>query len=325
MCTGVRLIAHDGSVAYGRTLEFAQELQSNILVIPRNYTIAGIGTDTKKSGLSWQARYAAVGANACNEIALVDGINEHGLAGGLFYFPGYAHFQETQDLSNAIAPWQLLTWILTQCTSIEHVQQQLPTITVINIPFPAWGIVPPVHAIVHDITGKSLVIEYQHATLFMHDNPLGVLTNAPDFQWHMTNVRNYLNLSAYNVAPQKIGNIELRPFGQGSGMVGLPGDFTPPSRFIRAALFTNTVITPKNANDAVHTVFHILDLFNIPRGIIREKENNTVLCDYTQWTSACDLKNRRYYYHTYNNRSPIMIDLMQTDIDTKEPSLMKMK
>lgn len=314
MCTGIKLTAQDNAVIYGRTLEFGQDLQSQIITIPRNYPLQG-----------WQSRYAAVGANACDMPCILDGINEQGLAGGLFYFPGFAEFQEvTNPKALAIAPWDLMTWILTTCASVDQVKQTLPTICVTKTVFKPWGIIPPVHAIVHDKHGKSLVIEYRAGKLFMYDNPLGIFTNSPDFEWHLTNLRNYINVSTYNANTLKLGPLSLAPLGQGSGMVGLPGDFTPPSRFVRAAIFSQNIMGTATAEDARRAAFHILDLFNIPKGIVREKQDTPMHTDYTQWTSVCDLRNNRYYYHTYANRTPIMIDLMQENGDAKDVVTKKM-
>ncbi|PYJ17723.1 MAG: hypothetical protein DME96_05080, partial [Verrucomicrobia bacterium] len=115
-----------------------------------------------------------------------------------------------------------------------EVKANIGNIVVPAVVFGGWGFAPEAHYIVHDASGKSIVIEYVGGKLNVHDNPLGVLTNSPAFDWHMTNLRNYVNFSMTNVPPVKLGSIKLLPFGQGSGMLGLPGDFTPPSRFVRA-------------------------------------------------------------------------------------------
>ena len=96
-----------------------------------------------------------------------------------------------------------------------------------------------------DASGKSIVIEYVGGKLNVFDDPLGVVTNSPSFDWHMANLRNYVNFSMTNVPPVKLGSVKLEPFGQGSGMLGLPGDFTPPSRFVRAVAFSQSVFPSK--------------------------------------------------------------------------------
>jgi choloylglycine hydrolase len=158
-----------------------------------------------------------------------------------------------------------------------------------------------VHYVVHDATGKSIVLEYPEGRLNFHDNPLGIMSNSPTFDWHMTNLRNYVNFSLMNVPPVQLGSVNLLPFGQGSGMLGLPGDFTPPSRFVRAAAFSQSVLPSQTGNETVLEVFHILNAFDIPKGGAREHEKDehgNVLADYTIWTSANDLKAKRFYFRT---------------------------
>src|SRR5947208_3502761 len=102
MCTGIKLIAENNSIVYGRTLEFAQEINSEIIFVPRNYNFIGISPD-QKNGLEWKTKYAAIGTNASEVNTIIDGINETGLAGGLFYFPEYAQYQETSKNDSSIS------------------------------------------------------------------------------------------------------------------------------------------------------------------------------------------------------------------------------
>lgn len=322
MCTGIRIGAKNDAVIYARTMEFGIDMQSNIIMIPRNYSFAGITPSGKADGLRWQSTYAVVGANAFNEIEILDGVNEKGLAGGLFYFPEYAEYQEVSpnQLSQSIAPWQLMTWILSTCATVDEVKKAIPKLFISKSVFKAWGIIPPVHAIVHD-GQQSIVIEYIKGKLQIYDNPLGVVTNAPAFDWHLTNLSDYKNISPWNVENAKIGSFALTSLGQGSGMLGLPGDFTSPSRFVRAAFFSQSAKISENEEGARKTAFRLLDLFNIPVGSVCQKEG---ACELTQWTAASDLKNKRYYFHTFDNRTIRMVDLMKMKLDGKEPVIMAM-
>ena len=315
-CTGIRLKAKDGSIIYARTLEFRQELDSKILFIPRNYKFQGATASKNKKGLSWKSHYAVVGANALNVTAIVDGVNEKGLAGGIFYFPDYAFYQKAtpENSSQSLASWQLLTWILTTCSTIQEVKEKIHALTVTAVPIN--GAIQPLHYIIHDQEGSSLVIEYTKDKLNLYDNALGVITNSPSFDWHTTNLRNYVNLSALNVPKIKLSTITLTPFGQGSGMLGLPGDFTPPSRFIRAVAFSQSVIVGKNGQEALDAAFHVLNLFNIPLGVVRSTATEY---DYTQWTSATNLKTQEYYFHTYNNRQLFKVSL--SDLKNNKESI----
>ena len=319
-CTGIRLSADDGSVVYARTLEFGMNLDSEVLFVPRNYEYVGT-TASGRPGLTWQSKFAAVGLNGLGYDLLVDGVNEHGLACGGFYLPGYAGYQSaTPDQeSHTIAPWELITWILTNFSNVDEVRAALSGIKVAGVPLDNKHGVPPLHFITHDAAGSSLVIEYVGGKLTTYDNPLGVITNSPTFDWHVTNLRNYINLSATNVPPVDLDGLVLSQFGQGSGLRGLPGDFTPPSRFVRAVAFGQNATPGKTGEETVNVAFHVLDSFDVPRGVVRSEPGADDPQDRTQWTSACDLKNLKYYFHTYDNRRVRAVELGQFDAEAKRP------
>lgn len=320
MCTGIQLRARDGSVIHARTLDFAIESDYRVAVIPRGYPLTG-AFPTGGTGMSWQAEHAAVGPAPSSSLFLVDGVNEKGLAGGMFYLPEYAQYHDvsSSDAPVTIASYDVLTWILTTCATTDDVKARLPEIKVANVTLDGLGIVPPLHYIVHDRTGKALVIEYITGELRIHDNPLGVIANAPPFDWHVINLGNYLNLSAMNVSPIALDDLEIAPPSQGSGLRGLPGDYTSPSRFVRAAMFSRAVLPPATAIETVEAAFHILNNVNIPKGAVRAlADGGAEEYDYTQWTAAADLKTARYYFHTYHNRRIRNIDLMAALIDGRE-------
>ncbi len=328
-CTGIRLIATDGTVVHARTMEFAIDIQSDLMMVPRGYARTGTTPDGKE-GLKWKAKYASAGLNGVGLPILFDGLNEKGLAAGMFYFPtsaGYLPYTAAVA-GKTIAQWEVPSWILENFASVEEVKANIGKIVVPAVVFGGWGFAPEAHYIVHDASGKSIVIEYVGGKLNVYDNPLGVLTNSPAFDWHMTNLRNYVNFSMTNVPPVTLGSIKLLPFGQGSGMLGLPGDFTPPSRFVRAVAFSQSVFTPKTGNDAVLEAFHVLNQFDIPKGAAREHEKDShgnILADYTIWTAASDLKTKQYFFRTYENSQVRMLDLMKMDLDAKDIIKMSMK
>lgn len=318
-CTGIRLIAQDGSVIHARTLEFGIDLDSSILMIPRGYARTGTTPDGKP-GLAWKTKYASVGANGAGLPILLDGLNEKGLATGTFYFPGTAGYMPytAGDAGKTIAQWEVGSYLLENFATVAEVKANIGNITVAGVVLKAWGFAPEAHYIVHDATGQSAVIEYVGGKLNVYDAPLGVITNSPAFDWHMTNLRNYLNFSIDSAPPVKLGPITLTATGQGSGMLGLPGDFTPPSRFVRAVAFSQSVLPSKTGDDAVLEAFHILNQFDIPKGAARDREkdsNGNVIADYTLWTAASDLKQLRYYFRTYENSQIRMLDLMKMEID----------
>ena len=328
-CTGIRLIAEDGTVVHARTMEFAIDIHSDLIMVPRGYARTGTTPDGKE-GLKSKAKYASVGANGVGLPVLFDGLNEKGLAAGTFYFPTSAGYMPytAADAGKTIAQWEVGSWILENFANVEEVKAHIGNIVVPGVVFGGWGFAPEAHYIVHDAAGKSIVIEYVGGKLNIHDNPLGVLTNSPAFDWHMTNLRNYVNFSMTNVPPVQLGSIKLLPFGQGSGMLGMPGDFTPPSRFVRAVAFSQSVLPSKTGDDAVLEAFHILNQFDIPKGAAREHEKDehgNILADYTIWTAASDLKAKQYYFRTYENSQIRMVDLMKMKIDGKDMVKISMK
>ena len=315
-CTGITIKPKDGSVIFGRTLEFAENLQSNVIVIPRNRTNSGTAPG-QKQGLQWTSQYGIVGMNAFNLPIVADGINERGLHVGIFYFPDYAKYQAVsdQDLTKTISPIEVPLYLLGTCATVEEVTKQIQQIKVGNVVMEQMGGVPPFHYIASDESGKTIVLEYVEGKLNIHQNPLGVFTNSPTFDWHMTNLGNYVNLLTNNIAEIKIKGQTIKGLGQGSGMLGLPGDFTPPSRFVRAVAFSASVFPVNTAREGVLQVFHVLNQFDIPKGAARGNENGKTTADYTEWTSVSDLKNRRYYFRTYEDSTIRMVDMNSLHLD----------
>jgi choloylglycine hydrolase len=328
-CTGIRLKAADGTVVFARTLEFGVDLESEVLVVPRGYSRTGTTPDGK-DGVKWTAKYASVGANAEGLPILIDGVNEKGLAVGLFYFPtaaGYMRYSPAKA-AKTIAPWEVGSWILENFATVDEVRKNVAGVVVPDVVLKKMGFVPPVHYAIHDASGKSVVIEYVEGKLHIYDNPLGVLTNSPGFDWQTTNLRNYVNFSLVNVPPVHLGSVTLVGFGQGTGMLGLPGDITPPARFVRAVAYTNSVFPSKTGDEAVLQAFHILNNFDIPKGSVRDDQKDqygNVVADFTLWTSASDLKARRYYFRTYEDSQIRSIDLMKMPIDAKDITKFSMK
>ncbi|MCA9016869.1 MAG: choloylglycine hydrolase family protein [Planctomycetaceae bacterium] len=315
-CTGITVKPKDGSVVFGRTLEFAVSLESNVIFIPRNHSNVGTAPN-KKQGLRWNSQFGIVGMNAFNLPIIADGINEKGLHVGIFYFPDYAKYQDVSDreISKTISPMEVPLYLLGTCVTVEDVTKQVQQIKVGNVVMEQMGGVPPFHYIASDASGKSVVLEYVNGKLNIHQNPLGVFTNAPTFDWHMTNLGNYVNLLTNNISQIKIDGQTIKGLGQGSGMLGLPGDFTPPSRFVRAVAFSASVFPVDTAREGVLQVFHVLNQFDIPKGAARGDENGKVSADYTMWTSVSDLKNQRYYFRTYDDSTIRIVNLNSLNLD----------
>ena len=316
-CTGIMLKSEDGAHIHARTLEFGVDLKSKVLFIPRNYALQGLTDNLQLPGLHWSSKYAVLGINAFGQEAYIDGVNEKGLAGGLFYFPGFAKYQELGtelDYHKSLPIWQVLTWILTNFANVDEALALLPKIYVTDVALSEFGSSVPAHLIVRDQSGKSVVIEYIDGRLKLYENQLGVITNSPNFDWHLTNLRNYINLSNLNSKTDQILGLELRQLGQGSGMLGLPGDFTSPSRFVRAAQFVRFAPTSKTALESVYQAFRILNNFDIPKGSIVAADGTV---EFTLWTDAIDLKNQTLYFRNYDNFQLQKFELNQFDLNAK--------
>lgn len=326
-CTSIALQAEDGAIVYGRTMEWgAFDLHSRVAIIPRETPLQG-HTPDGTSGLTWKTRYGVVGLDAIEKDYVTDGMNEEGLVVGVLYLPGFAEFQPHDptlaDISMSSA--ELANYILTKFATVDEVREGLTKIRVVPVVEPARGGPPPLHWTIMDSNGEAIVIQYLMGELRIFDNPLRVLTNAPSFDWHMTNLRNYINLSAIALPIRRIEDLDFAPLGAGSGFIGLPGDNTPPSRFVRAVAFTQTARETPDADETVYEVFRILDNFNLPLGSAEGPETNPELLEgmrsSTLWTTAADTQNLKYYYHTQHNRSVKIIDLNRVNFSPNQEGI----
>lgn len=318
-CTGIRMSANDGTSVNGRTLEFGTMVEAYPCIIPRGYSF--VGKTPNGDGLHYISKYATIGVYCFSEEVVMDGMNEKGLSCGAFYFPGFASYTSIDETNQnkALSPIEFPNWILTQFATLDEVKRALSFIAIAPTIIHEWGDEPaPLHYVVYDKKGDSLVIEPLEGKLICYDNPIGVFTNSPTFDWHMTNLRNYIRLSPFNANPITLRSVSLASFGQGSGLLGLPGDFTPPSRFVRAAIFSSTATLVETGNELVHQTFHILNQFDIPKGIVLQKEKKQITSDYTLFTSVKDPNTLRYYFKSYDDPSLKFIALKDFDLNAKK-------
>jgi len=323
-CTGIRLIADDGSVVYGRTMEWGTfDLHSRVAIIPRGYEFQGT-TPEGKNGKKWMSKYGVTGLDMLHKDLIADGMNEKGLAVGLFYHPGFAEYGEYDPAhaGNTITAVDITSYILTQYASVDEVREGMTDVNVVGVVEEAIGIIVQGHWMVTDASGESIVIEYLEGELRIFDNPLGVITNAPEYHWHMTNLRNYINLSAVALPTLHIEELDFAPLGGGSGMIGLPGDFTPPSRFVRAVAWTQTARPLPDSAEAVYELFRILDSFNVPLGAAEGSDADATnledMRSSTIWTSGWDLAQKTLYVHTQHNRRVRKVQVNAVDFSGEE-------
>ncbi len=327
-CTGILLKGEDGTVVRSRTLEWGEfDLHPRLEVIPRGHQFESEKMPDGKAGISWKNKLGFVGITLLNKEAFLEAINESGLSGGLFYHPGYAEYADYDPAkaADSMAPTDIVGYVISNCTTLDEVRSALESILVAPVVEDSLGFAAPVHFIFSDPEGKAIVVEFLNKKLTIFDAPLGVITNAPSYDWHQTNLRNYVNLSAVAVPAKKLDQETFAPMGAGSGMIGLPGDFTPPSRFIRAVAFSQSARKTQGGYDTVHECFRILDNFNVPLDAAENssdgnKKDATTDHMYsgTQITTAIDAKDLVLYYHTQYDRRVRKVDMKKIDF-SKNP------
>ncbi len=316
-CTGITLKSGDGAIIVSRTIETGHvELDSNYVIVPRGYVQTSYLPNGKKEGLNYAAEYGYVAFSVEENEFFVEGLNEAGLSAALFYFPGYGQYPQYDAQQNAItiADLQLVGWALGNFSTVQQVKDAIPNIRPTKL-YPESG---TVHWRFTDKSGRQIVLEYIDGKPVFYENELGVLTNSPDLDWQLKNLNNYVNLYQGAAPKHKLGtsDIELAQFGAGSGMLGLPGDFTPPSRFVRAAFLQTSIEQQKTGFETVLQAFHILNNFDIPvETEFASGQAPVWMPSATQWTIATDITNEKIYYHTMNNREIRMIDISDINFE----------
>ncbi len=313
-CTGIAFKAKDGSQVMGRTMEWGTfVMESNYMVVPRGY-VKVAQTPSGINGMKIVAKYGYVGIGVLEDKLLAEGMNEKGLSGELFYFPNYGSYVEYDKTQNAttVMDAEFLSWALGNFATIDELEKEIDNIRVVSYGH-GFG---NVHFRLADATGRRVVIEWYDGKARLFENTVGVITNAPSYDWQMTNLNNYVNIFAGGVKSHEITpGVEIREFGVGSAALGLPGDMTPPSRFVRAAFFIHTAKQQATGYDAVMQSFQILNNFDIPLGVEFADQSKMPdnLLSAAQWTTVVDMTNLKFYYRSAWNSTIRCIDLKTID------------
>ena len=313
-CTGITLKSKDGATVAARTIEWAESVMNTLyVVVPRNQELQSL-TPSGIDGMKFKTKYGFVGLAVEQKEFMVEGLNEKGLSAGLFYFPNYGEYQpyDAAHKERSLADFQLVSYILGECSSVDEVKKALEKVRVIGIDPRA----STVHWRFTEASGRQIVLEIVNQEMHFYENPLGVLTNSPGIEWHWTNLNNYVNLQPGTLPAHNFGPVEGKSFGHGSGLLGLPGDFTPPSRFVRATIFQLTAAQQPSAEESVFQAFHILNNFDIPPGTeFPWGKSPADVPSATQFTVASDTHNCMIYYRTMYNSNIRCIDLKAIDFD----------
>ncbi len=307
MCTSIAMKTND--FYFGRTMDLDYELNTSVVITPRNYPIAFRRSRVLR-------RHNAIIGMA----SVVDGyplyaeaVNEKGLCMAALNFPDNAYYSPKEDPRKTnVSPFELIHWVLGQCDSLEETRRLLDSTHLVNIPFGSKVPLTPLHWHIADPTG-SVTLENTDSGLNLYNNPVGVLTNNPAFQFQLTNLCQYMNLvSGYpkNCFSSLDG---IAPFGQGLGSFGLPGDYSPSSRFVKASyLLLNSVCAPDDAS-SLSQFFHLLDSVSIVRGSVLSQDEN---CDATTYACCVNATRGVYYYKTYGNSQFTAVNLRHENLDT---------
>lgn len=313
MCTAITLQSIQNENFFGRTMDFSYPIEPGLYVIPQNYEWHSLATMKKYTN---KYSFIAIGQETDDMLGFFDGINEKGFSAAALYFADYAYYDLPVKNKEPVASLDFLHYILGRCSSIDDLKFLLKNINIVGVADPVTHSAAPLHWMATDRSGKSVVIEQTKAGLKLINNPLGVMSNSPDFHWHMTNLRNYIDITTVQEEEVHWGNVSLTPFGQAGGTTNLPGGFTSPERFVRTTFLKTHSLIPKNRTETVMSCFHILNSVFIPKGIVL---TNRGTYDYTKYIAFMNTNTCEYYFKTYENNQILKASLWDYDIYSTNP------
>ena len=294
MCTAISYKHY-----FGRNLDYEHDFGEKVIIIPRNHAINGIKTGTAIIGIG----------TVINKYPLLfDAVNEHGLGVAGLNFPNNAYYHNQNTNKVNIAPYEFITYILSECKNIDDVQALLKRLNIEKRDFSDDLPSTPLHWFISD-TKRSLTVETVKAGLKVYENPTGVLTNNPSFDIQMFNLNNYMHLTAGEPVNKFSKALTFDTYSRGMGGMGMPGDLSSQSRFVRAVF---TKFNSVSEND-LGQFFHILNAVEQQKGCVKVGDKY----EYTIYTSCCDTKKGIYYYKTYDDLTIRSIDMHSVDLNGK--------
>lgn len=325
-CTALLFRSKDGNAYAGRTMELSMELPYVVASIPKGHKFTSTVDD--HAALNFQSQYGifaiAVPNGTVADLKIVEGLNDQGLTFSVLAYAGASGPADNAAQNKALlAAIDLGAWVLGQFATAEAVKDALEENTVILTKLaPLHGAATPFHFVIHDRSGKSIVVEFSGDKQNVYNNPVGVMTNGPEFTWHLTNLNNYTFLNNLDQSTGKFGDLEVSQPDSGIATAGLPSSNTSVGRFVRAAYYATFAEKPA-AENAIRTLGHIMNNFDRPRGItidpaqsgglevegISASADQQYKTEYTSWTVLGDLANNVFYIRTYNAINFIKFDL----------------
>lgn len=328
MCTAIALKNKDHY--FGRNLDLEYAYKETVVITPRNYPLH---FRHQKPLLT---HYAMIGmAYVCDNYPLYyDATNEAGLSMAGLNFPADACYFPFEHNRDNITPFELIPWILGQCDTLDKAHSLLSQTNLLDEAFRADLPLSPLHWMVSDKTG-SLTVESTEKGLSVYTNPVDVLTNSPSFDKQLFHLNNYMNLS--NNAPKNrfSDKLTLEPYSNGMGALGLPGDWSSQSRFVKAVFLNENAVCEDNEEDTVSQFFHILDCVAHPRGCVAMdptveshphtpsvSQHSTALSNHsthyeiTLYSSCCNTTQGIYYYKTFHNNQITAVSLRKENLNS---------
>ena len=305
MCTAATYKTKD--FYFGRTLDYEFSYGDEVTITPRNYPF-----HFKEKG-SKETHYALIGMAYITENypLYYDAVNEKGLAMAGLNFVGNAHYNDKKEDKDNIAQFEFIPWILSQCTTVKEARALVEQINLLNVPFSDKLPLAQLHWIISD-KEESITVESVQEGIKIYDNPVGVLTNNPPFDIQMFALNNYMGLSAKSPEVSFAKGLNLNRYSRGMGAMGLPGDLSSQSRFIRVAFTKMNSMSGDGEKESVSQFFHILNSVDQQRGCCELDDGKYEI---TLYTSCCNTDKGVYYYTTYNNHQITAIDMHKENLD----------
>ena len=299
MCTCITYQNKD--FYFGRNLDLDCSFGEQVVVTPRNFPL-----EFRRAGREAH-HYAMIGMASANDSfpLYAEAVNEKGLCMAGLNFPGNAYYREVSGEGIEIASFEIIAWILGKYASVAEAEVSLRKIKIVDHAFSPQMPPAPLHWMLAD-KERCLVLEAVREGLKIHENPFGVLTNNPPFEYHKINMNNYLNLSARSPENRFSDGLELKGYSQGMGAVGLPGDASSASRFVRAAFLRWNSVSPEDEDSNVSQFFHILDGVAMVRGSVVTEAGTY---DITTYSCCVNTRTGTYYYKTYDDSRIRKVDL----------------
>lgn len=305
MCTAVTYTA--GEHYFGRNLDLDRSRGETVTITPRNFPFA-----FRRAGRLGR-HYALIGAALVAEgyPLYYDAVNEKGLAMAGLNFPVSARYRPERAGADNIAPFEFIPWLLGQCADLAQARALLARLNLADIPFSARLPLAPLHWLVAD-QGGAVTVEAVEEGLRVYENPVGVLTNEPPFEYQLLRLRDYMQLTREAPRSSFGPGLELKPYCLGMGAVGLPGDLSSASRFARAAFTKLNSVAGPSEEERVSQFFHILACAAQTRGCVRAEGGGW---ETTVYAACCNMDRGIYYCSAYENSRVTAVDLRREDLD----------